>query len=142
MRVCSHRGIVLAILTRNEHCPPHVHAGAADWNARFEFSFWHNGVRLWDVVPAQNAPSSALLEELRQMLKQATHLRRARTLWWNSRQTLCLDNQQWDASAEAVVSPRARRQGVSDIVSGHFDPIRNSTVLRLSGHSQPLEIQL
>ena len=44
--------------------------------------------------------------------------------------------------AEALVNPKARRQGLSDIVSGHFDPIRNSTVLRLSGLSHPLETQL
>ena len=42
--------------------------------------------------------------------------------------------------AEKVVRPTARRQGFADIASGHFDPIRNSTVLRLSGHSQLLEI--
>ena len=46
MKVCSHKGLVIAVLTRNEHCPPHVHVGAARWDARFLFSFWHNGVRL------------------------------------------------------------------------------------------------
>ena len=54
MKVCIYNGLVIAILTRNEHCPPHVHVGPQEWDARFEFSFWHNGVRLWDVEPVQN----------------------------------------------------------------------------------------
>jgi hypothetical protein len=103
------------VLTRNEHCPPHAHVGAADWDARFEFSFWHNSVRLWDVLPAQNAPTAQLLEELRQALKQRAHLKRARQLWWASRQTLCLDHQQWDTATEVVVSPRLKRPGALDM---------------------------
>jgi hypothetical protein len=81
MRVCSHKGLVIAVLARNEHCPPHVHVGTAQWDARFLFSFWHNGVRLWDVTPAQNEPNVAVLEELRHVLKQPAHLRRARECW-------------------------------------------------------------
>lgn len=46
MKVCSHKGLVIAVLTRNVHCPPHVHVGTTKWNARFLFSFWHDGVRL------------------------------------------------------------------------------------------------
>jgi len=83
MKVCTHKGLVIAVLTRNEHCPPHVHVGAAEWDARFLFSFWHNGVRLWDVIPVQNEPGVIVLEALRQTLKQPAHLRRARELWWN-----------------------------------------------------------
>jgi hypothetical protein len=142
MKVCVHRGLVIAVLTRNEHCPPHAHVGAADWDARFEFSFWHNSVRLWDVLPAQNAPTAQLLEELRQALKQRAHLKRARQLWWASRQTLCLDNQQWDTATEAVVSPRLKRPGAVDIQAGHFDSAGDRAVLRLAGQDQPLEIQL
>ena len=86
MKVCKHAGLTIAVLTRNEHCPPHVHVGTEKWDARFQFSFWHNGVRLWDVMPAQNEPSAAVLEGLRLALKQPAHLRRARDLWWSSRQ--------------------------------------------------------
>lgn len=73
----------MAVLTRNEHCPPHVHVGSPQWEARFEFSFWHNGVRLWDVVPLQEQPNVALLEGLRLALKHPPHLRRARECWWH-----------------------------------------------------------
>ena len=43
---------------------------------------------------------------------------------------------------DEVVRPKARRQGLADIAFRQFDLIRNSTVWRLSGHNQPLEIQL
>lgn len=142
MKVCTHKGLTIAVLTRNEHCPPHVHVGTAKWDARFQFSFWHNGVRLWDVTPAQNEPSAAVLEGLRLALKQAAHLRRARELWWSSRQTLCLDNQQWDVKAEEVVSPKERRTDALDIVSARFDTQRYRTILELAGQSSPLEIEL
>jgi hypothetical protein len=46
MRVCAHRRLVFAVLTLDEHCPPHVHVGTDKWEARFEFSFWDNSVRL------------------------------------------------------------------------------------------------
>jgi len=92
MKICTHKGLVITILTRNEHCPPHVHVGSDRWEARFEFCFWHNGVRLWDVMPMQNQPTVAVLEELRQTIKQPAHLRRAREIWWRSLQTVCLVN--------------------------------------------------
>jgi hypothetical protein len=142
MKVCTHKGLIIAVLTRNEHCPPHVHVGTDKWDARFQFSFWHNGVRLWDVTPAQNEPSAAVLEGLRLALKQPAHLRRARELWWSSRQTLCLDNQQWDVKAEEVVSPKEGRANAFDIVSARFDPQSYRTILQLAGQSSPLEIEL
>jgi hypothetical protein len=142
MRVCVHRGLVIAVLTRNEHCPPHVHVGTDQWDARFEFSFWHNGIRLWDVLPADSAPSAPLLEELRQAIKQRANLQRARELWWTSRKNLCLDNQCWDAAAQEVVSPKAKRRSAVDISSGYFDASRSRTVLMLAGQTLPLEIQL
>ena len=78
MKVCIYNGLVIAILTRNEHCPPHVHVGPQEWDARFEFSFWHNGVRLWDVEPVQNRPTDRLLEAIRQEIKKPEHHRLAR----------------------------------------------------------------
>jgi len=143
MRVCSHKGLVIAVLTRNEHCPPHVHVGTAQWDARFLFSFWHNDVRLWDVTPARNEPNVAVLEELRQeVLKQPAHLRQARECWWSSQQTLCLENQQWDPAAEEVVRPKDQRPGALAIQLAHFDAQAYKTVLQLAGQSSPLGIEL
>ena len=141
MKVCSHKGLVVAVLMRNEHCPPHVHVGTARWDARFEFSFWHQGVRLWDVTPAQNEPSAPLLEELRQLIKQAPNLRRARELWWISRQTVCLDRQRWDEVAGAVVNAQ-HKATTRRITTAWFDARPYRTLLQLDGLPQPLEIEL
>lgn len=142
MKVCTHKGLDIVVLTRNEHCPPHVHVGTEKWDARFQFSFWHNGVRLWDVAPAQNEPTAAVLEGLRQSLKLPQHLRRARELWWSSRQSVCLENQQWNVTSEDVVSPKECRPGALDIVSARFDAQGYRTLLQLAGQPSPLEIEL
>ena len=142
MKICAHQGLVIVVLTRNEHCPPHVHTGTNEWNARFEFSFWHDGVRLWDVTPAKNQPSARLLEAVRQTIKQPRHLRKARESWWNAMQSVCLINQCWDATAGEAVAMRDRRAGVPAIQSAHFDASKNQTVLRLTDQPDAVEINL
>lgn len=132
----------MAVLTRNEHCPPHVHVGSPQWDARFEFSFWHNGVRLWDVVPLQEKPNFALLESLRQALKHPPHLRRARECWWHSMQALCLVNQVWNEQTQEVASPQERRPAAGVIQSAVFDVQRYRTILQVKGASSPVEIEL
>lgn len=142
MKVCTHKGYVIAILSRNEHCPPHVHVNVDKWEARFEFSFWHNGVRLLDVIPAKNEPKAALLEELRQTIKHPSNLRRARELWWQTCGTLCLENQYWDGVAEEVVSPKSKRPETYLIQSASLNVQEYKTVLHLAGRDGPLEIEL
>jgi hypothetical protein len=142
MKVCNHQGLLIAVLTRNEHCPPHVHVGTVDWEARFEFSFWHNGVCLLDVVPVKNQPSIDVLEDLRQAIKNPQHLRRARTCWWESIQAVCLVNQMWDAQALEVVSPKEKRPNAQRIQTAVFDANRYQTVLQLKGAASPVEIKL
>lgn len=132
----------MAVLTHNEHCPPHVHVGTQKWDARFLFSFWHDGVRLWDLTPAQNEPTAAMLEDLRLALKQAANLRKARRLWWGSRQTLCLDNLMWDVDGEEAISPKVQRAKALAIEWSRFDERTYKTVLKLSGRTMPLEITL
>jgi hypothetical protein len=140
MKVCSHKGFVIAVLTRGEHCPPHVHVGADKWEARFEFSFWHNGVRLIDVVPVQRKPTISLLEGLRQSIKQPTHLRRARECWWISLQSVCMVNQQWDIKAGEVVSVKSAKTRL--IQAARFDALAYTTVLQLAGQKGLVEITL
>ena len=142
MKVCTHKGMDIVVLTRNEHCPPHVHVGTAKWEARFQFSFWHNGTKLWDVAPTHNQPTAAVLEDLRLVFKQPQNLRRAREVWWTSMQTICLSHQQWDVNAEEVVSPKASRIHAIDIISSQFDRRTYRTILQLAGQSTPLEIEL
>ena len=142
MKVFTHQGLLVAVLTRNEHCPPHVHVGPPEWEARFEFSFWHNGVRLWDVVPVQSQPKAVVLESLRQAIKTPEHLRRARQCWWQSMQAVCLVNQAWDSVEQEVVSGQEKRAGARLIQTAVFDAQRNRTILQLKGVSPPVEIEL
>lgn len=142
MKICNHKGYLIAVLTRNEHCPPHVHVGTSEWNARYLFSFWHNGIRLWDVMPAKNEPCARILEELRRVIKRRENLRKARECWWRSQQTLCLENQAWDLESAKVVAPRHDRLSTSAILSGLFDTRTNRTKLYLAGYAAPLEIEL
>jgi hypothetical protein len=142
MKICSHKGYVIAVFTRDEHCPPHVHVGTHDWDARFVFSFWHNGIRLWDVTPSKNEPCARVLEELRHVIKRRANLRKARECWWRSQQTLCLDNKAWDLETGEVVAPRYGRLSISPILYALFDATNYKTQLHLAGYSAPLEIEL
>lgn len=142
MKVCAHKGLLIAILTRNEHCPPHVHTGSDKWEARFEFGFWHDSVSLWDAVPVQNKPTAGVLEDLRQIIKQPANLRRAREIWWNSLQTVCLVNQLWDTDFDEAVNVKDGRPSTCVINAARFDGQSYKTVLQLAGRSSPLEIEL
>jgi hypothetical protein len=142
MKVCTHRGLLMAAPTRSEHCPPHVHVGSSDWKARLEFSFWHDGVRLMGVVPSHRQPTVAVLEGLRQALKTPTHLHRARLCCWQAMQSVCLVKQLWDEPAGEVAVPQDKRPGARVIEAALFDAQRYRTILQLKGASSPVEIAL
>lgn len=137
-----HQGLLVAVLTRNEHCPLHVHVGHAEGEGHFEFSFWHNGVRLRDVVPTQNQPSVGVLERLRQAIKFPAHLQRAREYWWQSQQAVCLVNQAWDDQTNEVIAPHVKRPGARTIQTAVFDAQSHRTILQLEGTEVPVEIEL
>lgn len=141
VKVAHYRNYVLVILTRDEHCPPHVHVGGDDWNARFKFSFWHDDVCLWDVEPARNAPREALLENLRQILLKPANLRKARELWWQVLGTICLDNLMWQPQTEEVVTPKVAQRGAHKIAKATFEAGRYKTVLELAGDEEDVEIE-
>ncbi len=130
------------VVLRDEHCPPHVHVDAGTWSARFKFSFWHNGVELWDVIPYARRPPLAVLEGLRQELKQAAHLQRARTIWWTKIQTVCLDNQSWDWQADEVVATKRPASATYLIESARYEVEGNRTLLELVDAPDRVEIEL
>ena len=140
MKICTYDGLTMAVLTRNEHCPPHAHTGTDKWGARFVFSFWRDQVHLWDVIPVQNRPSARQLEGLRHTLMLPTNLRRAREIWWNSVQSVCLANQHWDADAGEVVGKAGPHTKV--IKAASFNARANKTMLLFGGQSSPQEIAL
>jgi hypothetical protein len=129
-------------MLRDEHCPPHVHVDAGTWSARFIFSFWHNGVELWDVLPHSRRPPLAVLEGLRQALKQPAHLRRARSIWWVKLRTTCLCNQLWDWQANEVVVMKRIASTTYQIASARYEVKDNKTLMALIGASEGVEIEL
>jgi hypothetical protein len=142
MKVCSYKGLSIVIMLRDEHYPPHAHVDAGVWSARFKFSFWHNGVDLWDVVPLSRRPSLAVLEGLRQSLKLPAHLLRARCIWWRKLQTVCLDHQLWDWQSNEVVAVKRIASTNNMIGSARYEPETNKTLLFLIGAQEGVEIEL
>ncbi|MGC5701877.1 DUF4160 domain-containing protein [Pseudomonas sp. NFXW11] len=140
MKVFAYKGYAVVIMLRDEHCPPHVHVDGGRWSARFRFSFWHNGVELWDVVPGGQRPALAVLEGLRQALKRQVHL--ARRIWWSKLRTLCLEHQLWDWQANAVVARSSAGCRVYLIESAHYEEQENLTRLTLVGVAEGVEIEL
>ncbi|PYY78383.1 DUF4160 domain-containing protein [Pseudomonas sp. TKO26] len=140
MKVFVYKGYAVVVMLRDEHCPPHVHVDGGRWSARFRFSFWHNGVELWDVVRQGRRPALAILEGLRQALKPRVHL--ARRIWWSKLRTLCLEQQLWDWQANSVVERSSAGRRVYLIESAHYEEQRNLTRLTLVGAAQGVEIEL
>lgn len=142
MKLFRYKGLSLVIMLRDEHCPPHVHVDAGSWSARFKFSFWHNGVELWDVMPHSSRPPAAVLEDLRHVLKQTVHLRCARVVWWSKLHTVCLDHQLWDWLTHEVVVMKKIASTTWMIASASYEPETNKTLLALMGESEGVEIKL
>jgi len=146
MLICKHKGMTIAVLTRNEHCPPHVHVGNNDWDARFKFSFWHNSVDLWDVEPNHKAPAESVLEELRLVIENPVNLRKARQCWWTIHSSTfiktCLDNKYWDPINNEEIDGKNATAGTPQIQLATYDPANDETTLTFAGGAAPLRIKL
>lgn len=142
MKVCSYKGLSIVIMLRDEHCPPHVHVNAGVWSARLGFSFWHNDIQLWDVVPLSRRPPLAVLEGLCRSLEQPAHLRRARRIWWSKLQTVCLDNQWWDSHTNEVLGMKLVTDTTYRVGTARYLPEEDKTLLTLTGASEGVEIEL
>jgi hypothetical protein len=142
MKVCSFKGIEVVVLLRDEHCPPHVHAGTSDWDARFEFSFWHTSVSLMDVKPAAKAPKASQLEAVRLVVEDPRNLARAREIWWSKLGTICLENKCWDPNAQEIVDPKVAGKDAVPIEPAVFDSQANTTIIKLYGEEELVEIVL
>jgi hypothetical protein len=140
MKVCTYNGIRIVVLIRDEHCPPHVHAGGDGWKTTFEFSFWHDSVKLGEVKGT--SPKTSVLETLRRVVEQPQNLRKARELWWQAVSTVCLTNKYWDSANEEVIDGKLAVNDMPTVESASFDQSRYSTVLKLSDDEDPLEIML
>ncbi|CAM3070509.1 MULTISPECIES: DUF4160 domain-containing protein [Pseudomonas] len=142
MKVGAYKGYVIAVFLRDEHCPPHVHVKGKAWDARFRFSFLDGRVALWDVNPERCRPAGAILEGIRQALMQPHYLARARRIWWQKLQTVCLENHSWDWDADEVVPGLVIRRGVYVIANARHDVVGQRTILNLVRAPGCVEIDL
>lgn len=139
MKVAIHKGIRIAVLTRDEHCPPHVHVDGAGWKCTFEFSFWHDSVTLDEV---QGNVKTAVLEELRQVVESPQNIRNARVLWWRTMKDICVTNKYWDHDKVEVIDGKLGKANMPTIESAIFDEGSYSTILKLSDDQDPLILKL
>lgn len=142
MRIGTYKGYVIAVFLRDEHCPPHVHVKGTAWDARFRFSFLNGQVELWDVDPERCRPTAATLRGILQALMQPHNLARARRIWWETLQTVCLENHSWNWDAEEVVPGLVIQRGVYVIASARHDVAGQRTILNLVRAPGRVEIDL
>lgn len=108
-----------------------MHVRGKGWDARFRFSFLNGDVELWDVEPDRRRPPTAVLNEIREAMMQRHYLARARRMWWENLQTVCLENHSWDWDAGEVLPGLIIRPGVYVIANAWHDVIEQRTILNL-----------
>lgn len=128
-------GLYVELWTRDEHCPPHVHVekeGVA-WEARLAFSFIGNTVRLMDVDPIEDAPSTRMIDRIRTAI--ASNLPKCRAEWWARVGTCCVDNRWMQVSRDGTVTVLARREvGAIQIDRAAYEPgARQVTLIMKDG---------
>ncbi len=126
--------IDVVLRTRDEHCPPHVHADCAGegWSARYRFWFLSDDVQFWDFQPERphRRPRQATLNEVGQAIYE--NLPAIRMRWWEVMGTVCLDNQLFVPIAQNQAQRTTR---VLRIRGGSYEPIRQILRLILSDGS-------
>jgi len=136
MIICNYKGFAIAVLLRNEHCPPHVHVDGIDWQIRIKFSFCHSDTEFWDAKPLVNKPTDSLINDICQELKKQNNLSKARKVWMTAVGTTCLDNKYWDSSSKNLNS-RGQK-----ILKSTYNESTNKTVIELAGSNNTVEISL
>jgi hypothetical protein len=103
-------GLHVELRTRDEHCPPHVHVEneAVPWEARLAFSFVSDAVRLMDVDPIDEAPSTRAIDRIKAAIMN--NLPKCRAAWWAKVGTCCLDNRWVRMSRDGGLTVLARRE--------------------------------
>ncbi|AZF39441.1 hypothetical protein C4J88_4698 [Pseudomonas sp. R4-39-08] len=142
MRIGAYKGYVISVFLRDEHCPPHVHVRGRAWDARFRFSFLDGDVELWDVNPERCRPPKAVLEELRKAIMQPHYLARARRIWWENLQTVCLENHSWNWETSELLPGLIIQRGVYVIARARHDVAGQKTILSLVRAPGSVEIEL
>ncbi len=116
-------GLYVELRTRDEHCPPHVHVENEEvpWEARLAFSFVSDAIRLMDVDPIKDAPSTRTIDRIKAAI--VSNLPRCRAAWWAKVGMCCLDNRWAQISQDGTVTVLARREkGAIQIGAAAYEP--------------------
>ena len=132
MAIVAVRNIEVVVRTRNEHCPPHVHADCTQdgWDARFKFSFLDDDVSFWDVRAKQKTPTVATLNQVGAAIYEELAVIRKR--WWEVKATTCLDNAFVYLSGKSMALRDTRLRDAVQVVRASYDPSRSELFLELA----------
>ena len=110
----------MGVYTR-DHCPPHAtrRDGAGRWIIRVSLSFLDPGVRLMSIIPPQNRPGAAVINELAQAVQR--FLPECRRYWWTYQQNNPLNQ------AEGACCLNNQQRSGSVIVDATYDPASYQT---------------
>ena len=134
MALLRYENIDVMVRTRDEHCPPHLHADCRDgWEARYEFSFLSDEVTFWD-IKGSVFPTRATLNGLGMAIVQ--NLPKIRARWWGLMNTTCLENRFVKVSGVTVTLSERKHKGAIQIAKAFYDPTEQETSLILSDGSQ------
>ena len=123
-------GLYVELRTRDEHCPPHVHVENEEvpWEARLAFSFIDTVVRLMDVDPIEDAPTTRTIDRLKMAI--ANDLPKCRAEWWAKVGTCCVDNRWTQVSQDGTVTVLTKREaGAVQIGRANYDPRADQVTL-------------
>jgi hypothetical protein len=99
----------------------HVENEEVPWEARLAFSFIDNAVRLMDVDPIEDAPSTRTIDRIKAAI--AANLPKCRAEWWIRVGTCCIDNRWTQVCQDGTVTVLARREaGAVQIGRASYDP--------------------
>jgi hypothetical protein len=127
--------VEIVVRTRDEHCPPHVHADCASegWDARFRFSFLDDGVSFWDARPRRNAPSQATINRVGGVV--FANLAACRRRRWEARRTTCLENQHVRVDGGGLVLSAPGARASSRVTRASYDPAAGVLTVALADGS-------
>ena len=121
-------GISIEVLTRDEHCPPHVHVmhQGEGWEIKVHFSFAEHGQLTYRVesVAHGGMPSISRVNTVINLIARGR--RDCRIKWWECLATVCLRNQWLAGDAAGFVRLAAPNTPNASVVrTAAYEPATN-----------------
>lgn len=121
-------GLIVELMLRDEHCPPHVYVEneALPWEARFVFSFVSDTVSLLDLDPIEDAPAARTIDAIKAAI--SANLDKCGRTWWDKIGTCCLDRRWMRVTTGEVTVLSKQERGAIQIHTAGFDATANETL--------------